>query len=84
MIFYISGTGNSYCVAQAMAKQTNERMINVAEAWKKKEFSYAVAEGERIGFIYPIHAWAPPTLLLRFIKKLQLTNSYDAYVYSII
>ncbi|WP_167959315.1 EFR1 family ferrodoxin [Anaerosporobacter faecicola] len=82
MIFYFSGTGNSFCVAKEVAEKTKDRIINIAEAWKNKEFSYAVAEGERIGFVYPIHAWAPPTVVLRFIKKLQLTNSYDAYVYS--
>lgn len=84
MIFYFSGTGNSYCVAKQVAESTNDRMVNVAEAWQNKQFSYAIAEGEKIGFIYPIHAWAPPTLMLRFIKKLQMTNTYDAYVYSLL
>ena len=84
MIFYISGTGNSYCVAKELAEKTNDRLINVTEAWMNKAFSYVVAEGESIGFVYPLHAWAPPTLLLRFIKKLQLVNSYDAYVYSVL
>ncbi|WP_167959312.1 EFR1 family ferrodoxin [Anaerosporobacter faecicola] len=84
MIFYFSGTGNSYCVAKEVAEKTKDQIISIAEAWQNKEFSYAVAEGEKIGFVYPIHAWAPPTIVLRFIKKLQLTNSYDAYTYSIL
>jgi len=45
-------------------------MVNIAEAWKKKEVSYAIAEGEKTGFVYPIHAWVPPTRVLRFIKEI--------------
>lgn len=84
MIFYFSGTGNSYCVAKKIATATDERMINIAEAWRKGEFSYTIKEGERMGFIYPIHAWAPPTLVKRFIKKLKLTYGKEVYVYSVL
>lgn len=84
MIFYFSATGNSYFVAKRIAEATHERMVNIAEAWKKQEFSYTLESGERLGVVYPIHAWAPPTVVKRFIKKLQLRNSEHAYVYSVL
>ncbi len=84
MIFYFTGTGNTYSVAKEVAAATNEKLINIANAWREKRFSYTLEEGERIGIVYPIHAWAPPTLVKRFIKKLQLNHSKDVYVYSIL
>ena len=83
MIFYFSGTGNSLQAAKNIAKHNNEKLISMAAAINsgKDSFEYNLEENEIIGFVYPIYAWAPPKMVLRFIERLKL-NNYLAFVLS--
>ena len=38
MIFYFSGTGNSFYAAKKMADATGERLISISRALKKNNF----------------------------------------------
>lgn len=75
MIFYFSGTGNSYYIASVLAKHTSERMISVSEAWKEQQWEYSLQEGERIGFVFPVYSWAPPKLFLDVISNLVIRGT---------
>ena len=85
MIFYFSGTGNSLQAAKNIAKHNNEKLISMAAAINsgKDSFEYNLEENEIIGFVYPIYAWAPPKMVLRFIERLKLNNYNDNYVFSV-
>lgn len=80
MIFYFSGCGNSRHVAETLASGLNDRLVFIPEAARKNQYDYTLAEGERLGFVFPVYSWAPPRLVLDFVKQLQLTNKPD-YVY---
>lgn len=84
MIFYFTGTGNSLYAAKKIAEYNNDRVISIAEEMKKNtKLEYYLEEDEAIGFVYPVYGWAPPKIVLDFIKRLQLNNYKDNYIFSI-
>ena len=80
MIFYFSGCGNSKHVAETIASGLNDTLTFIPEAAREGHYDYTLAEGERLGFVFPIYSWAPPRLVLDFVKKLQLKAKPD-YLY---
>ena len=44
---------------------------------------YTLAEGERIGFCFPVHAWRPPILVRRFIQRLSFANAEGHYCFAL-
>lgn len=81
MIFYFSGTGNSYYAAKKIAEENKEPLISIASCMLDKEqtqYEFDLRRDEKIGFVFPIHAWGPTEMVLDFISKLKL-NSYDGH-----
>ena len=72
MIFYFSGCGNSKHVAESIAAGLNDSLIFIPEAARENHYEYELAEGERLGFVFPIYAWGPPKLVTDFVKKLSI------------
>jgi NAD-dependent dihydropyrimidine dehydrogenase PreA subunit/flavodoxin len=85
MIFYFSATGNSLWVAKQLEEKLNERLVSINQALQSEipVFEYALSPNERVGFVFPIHSWGPPTLLLEFIKRLKLLNYVDQQVFAV-
>lgn len=85
MIFYFSGTGNSLDVAQQMAEHCNDSIVSIADEMKngKEVYEYCLDEGEAVGIVYPVYAWAPPLMVTDFISKLSIPNANERYFYSI-
>lgn len=89
MIFYFSGTGNTRWAAQKVAAASADRLVNIAEEMLAAEtdqtsdpqFTYTLAQDERIGFFFPVHGWRPPRLVLDFLDRLHLTNADSHYAY---
>lgn len=89
MIFYFSGTGNTRWAAQKVAAATADRLVNIAEEMlaaetaqaSDQQFTYTLAQDERIGFFFPVHGWRPPRLVLDFLDRLHLTNADSHYAY---
>lgn len=71
MIFYFSGTGNSAWVARQLAESQHEELLSIAvETGKDQE--YTLKEGEKVGFVFPVYAWGPPEIVLRFVRGLKM------------
>lgn len=85
MIFYFTGTGNSLDAAIQMAELTGDTMVSIADEMNKgkEAYEYAVEDGEAIGFIFPVYAWAPPKMVTDFINKLSIEKPEKHYTYSI-
>lgn len=85
MIFYFSGTGNSLYIAKRIADHLNEPLVSISAAINtgKEHLEYRLAENERVGFIFPTHAWGPPGMVLEFIRKLKLTPDRGSYIYAV-
>ena len=80
MIFYFSGCGNSKHVAETLATQLNDTLVFIPEAMRENRYDYTLSEGEMLGFVFPIYSWAPPQLVLDFVKKMSLVGKPE-YVY---
>lgn len=79
MIFYFSGTGNSQFIAEEAAKLTQDRIACIPDI----EPNYTLQNDEKLGFVFPIYAWAPPACVCEFIKNLKLENYNGNYIYFI-
>lgn len=85
MIFYFSGTGNSKWIAGEVAAYQKEKLISIAEEMtgNSSTLQYTLGEGEIVGFIFPVYSWAPPTIVMEFIKKIRFTNYNGQYCFFI-
>ncbi|MDO4511628.1 MAG: EFR1 family ferrodoxin [Bacteroidales bacterium] len=72
MIIWFSGTGNSQWVAEQLAEALNERMVSAAEALTGDAMAFSLAEGERLGFVFPTYSWGPAPVMLELVEKMQL------------
>lgn len=68
MIFYFSGTGNSAWVARQLAEGQNEELLSIAMEIDRNK-AYKLKEGEKVGFVFPVYAWAVPAIVLRFYSS---------------
>ena len=88
MIFWFSGTGNSFSIAMTLAQELGEAAVPLARAaeHRPEEVLAGLAQGERIGFVYPVYAWGPPRMVLEFARSLKLPERMKAaqpFVFSI-
>ena len=84
MIFYFTGTGNSGYIASEIAKGTNDNIVSISKLINNKEkLEFTLEDGENVGFIFPVYAWAPPTMVTDFIKKVTFKNYKDNYIFSV-
>ncbi len=81
MIFYFTGTGNSYEVAKILAEE-DEAVININDAMRENHYVYSLKEGERLGFSFPVYAYTINDIVLQFIHRLVVMNV--TYTYAII
>ncbi len=84
MIFYFSGTGNSLWVAKNLAEFQGEQVVSIAEQMNAAaSFSFSLKPGEKLGFVFPIYAWAPPKIVMDFIEKLEIKQDSNPYTFAV-
>ena len=88
MVFWFSGTGNSFSLAKKVADSLGERLVSVSREMERHPdgMLLQLAEGERLGFVYPVYAWAPPKMVLDFVDRLKVAESErksECYVFSL-
>jgi ferredoxin len=77
IIFYFSGTGNSYQVAKDLSSQlTNCEAINMAG------FDYTNLKGiNRMGFVFPTYFWGIPNIVKKFLSEIKINK--ETYTFAI-
>ncbi len=68
MVFYFSGTGNSYQAALAV-KSGQEEPLNMADCLRGGELSFALAPGEALVFVFPVYFGGVPSLVREFVSR---------------
>jgi len=71
MIFYFSATGNTRWAAIRLASITKEKLVYIPEVINGS-CRFNLTDGERIGFVFPVHGWRVPKIVRQFISKLQI------------
>ena len=79
MILYFSGTGNSYWLAQLLAEATDDGVLNIAGCLKQKTLPDELTCAERVGVVFPIHAWYAPRVVADFLSRLHLPHCRYRY-----
>ncbi|HBE78514.1 MAG TPA: hypothetical protein DDW65_12175 [Firmicutes bacterium] len=82
MIFYFSGTGNSYAVAKQIAEHIEgEQVIPLVKFNDFKQCDHA----ERIGIVFPCYGGRAPDIVLDFKNELfKHVNKSDQYIFAVI
>ncbi|MDO4702590.1 EFR1 family ferrodoxin [Tannerella sp.] len=86
MVFYFSGTGNSLWVARSVADAFSEQLIPMSEYLLKdtvKQSFFSLSEGERVGFVFPVHSWGVPPLVKDFIRWVRFDVHAAPFIYAI-
>ena len=81
MVFYFSGSGNSYYVANMLSVGLDTPLISMADALKKRDMNFDARADGTCGFVFPVHFWGVPYLVTEFINNMQLKTNDDTYVY---
>lgn len=78
MIFYFTGTGNSWAVANTLAEAISEKLYSMAgeleRAGTEGLLHYELGEQELLGFVYPVYAWGPPHIVQEFVRRLEISG----------
>lgn len=84
MIFYFSGTGNALYAAKKLVQQ-GERIISITKELQKEQecYEYMLKENEGATFVYPVYAWAPPKMVMTFIRRIKFAGNTKPYITSI-
>ena len=82
MIFYFTGTGNSFQAASALLEE-NEELYNITECVQEKRFQFSPGEGEKAGIVCPVYYGGLPSIVQVFLSHLQFTEA-PFYVYGVI
>ena len=82
MIFYFSGTGNSYQAALAMRAE-GEALHDMAACLRKEQFRFGPAPDETLGFVFPVYYGGLPSVVADFVKRLLLERP-PAYCYAVL
>lgn len=85
MIFYFSGTGNSLYVAKKLLND-KDKLISIAKEMKNNQdvYTYNLSKNESIIFVYPVYAWAPPKMVMDFVKRIKFNNYNSNYISTVI
>ena len=85
MIFYFSGTGNSLWIAKKCAAAFSDKLFSISDLLiaNNAEITFSLERNEKIGFVFPIHSWGVPPIVLDFVKKLQFDNYANHLMYAI-
>ena len=82
MIICFSGTGNTLAVARRLSEATGEHLYRI-DSWQPKGLP-ELAEGERLGFVFPVYGWDMPRVVKAFFKKVALPKTAaDTYIYMV-
>ena len=72
MIFYFTGTGNSYQAALALCGE-GEKPLDLAECLREGRTAFHLRKGEAVEFVCPVYYGGIPGTVLEFVRSLQLS-----------
>ena len=71
MVFYFTGTGNSYQAASALCKE-GETPLDLAKCLREGRTAFDLRSGEALGFVCPVYYGGIPGTVLEFARSLQV------------
>ncbi len=84
MIFYFSATGNSAYAAKRIAKNLDDKVVDIAYALREGELTYPLEQGEAVGFVMPTYFFGIPVIMHAFLYALQFVTKERHYTYLVL
>ncbi len=81
MIFYFTGTGNSYDAAMQLAG--DDVLVNIADCVAEKKYAFELGEDEAVGIVFPVYFGGMPSIVKYFVKMLSF-DRHPAYLYAVL
>ena len=83
MIFYFTGTGNTYAAAMELEMRLEDRLYSIADCMKKNEFHFSPEEDEPVGILCPVYYGGLPSIVTSFLSRLRFDRKPD-YLYGLL
>ena len=84
MIFYFTATGNSKHIAEKIAAETSDSIVNIADCVQAEQYAFSLGKDEAIGFVVPVYYVGIPIIAVEFLQKLKITAAQDYYSYAVL
>lgn len=73
MILYFSATGNSQWIAETIAKELDDRAVDLMKA---DPAAYHFTSKDTVGIVFPVYYCISPDPVTEFVKKLHINGAY--------
>lgn len=83
MIFYFSGTGNSYATAMQLQAGLQGELINITDCVQKESFHFALEEDESVGIVAPVYFDGLPSIVNDFLDRITFEQE-PSYLYGVL
>ena len=78
MVIYFTGTGNSRYVAQLVAQQLEDTLLDLAPLIRNND-SHTFTNEKPLVFVAPVYVSAPPLAFMEFLRKGSFPGNREAY-----
>jgi formate hydrogenlyase subunit 6/NADH:ubiquinone oxidoreductase subunit I len=80
VIYYFSGTGNSYSIAKQLNQSLDKsELIPIAKIWQESRIN---VNADMVGFVFPLYYWGLPRIVKEFMVRLHIEGS--KYLYAVV
>ena len=76
MVFYFTGTGNSYQAALALCPE-GEEPLDLAKCLREGRSVISLEKGEALGIVCPVYYGGVPGTVLEFARSLKISSPPD-------
>ncbi len=83
MIYYFSGTGNSWYVAEQLAAHLADAAVPLG-LLAYSDDKVCISSSESVGIVCPVYSWGLPVPVLKFIERLLHCGEKPPYVWCVL
>lgn len=83
MVFYFSGTGNSYATAMQLQFRLQGELVNITDCVQNETFHFALEENEPVGIVVPVYFGGLPSIVNDFLGRMTF-EAKPSYIYGIL
>ncbi|WP_142414085.1 EFR1 family ferrodoxin [Hathewaya massiliensis] len=80
IIYYFTGTGNSYYVAKNICSSLENCKFASIEGVMKEDID--ISGFEKVGIVFPLYCWGLPEIVLRFLSKIKHSEN-KPYIFAV-
>ena len=83
MIFYFSGTGNSFAAAQTLQQGLGGDLINITDCMQHGRYKFSISEDEPVGIVAPVYYGGLPSIVNTFLERVKFSVP-PVYLYGVL